>query len=158
MPEPLVVFKYSSISPRRAAKAGDAVRPRRESRRTSGSKARMRFTASGFTNCSASRSEIDGRRMPYFFSSDRSRMRCLLATAAERARKSIGVFKRYMEEFAEFECPAIAKIGYETDSGKGREHLWFTVHGVGRDDLDATLESSPHDIARMKKGQRERQK
>ena len=75
---------------------------------------------------------------------------------ADRARKTLPVFKTMLGEFAELGLPAIAKIGYETDSGKGegREHMWFVVHEVLDGELDATLASSPFDIKGMRAGDR----
>lgn len=76
---------------------------------------------------------------------------------ADRARATLPVLRRLMGEFAELGLPAIAKIGYPTDSDRdAHEHLWFTIHEVGASDIDATLESSPFDIAAMKAGQRGR--
>jgi hypothetical protein len=50
----------------------------------------------------------------------------------------------------------VVKIGYPTDSGKGgSEHLWFEVHGIRGDFVDATLLNEPFDIAAMKSGQRD---
>jgi hypothetical protein len=75
---------------------------------------------------------------------------------ASRARHTLGVLKRLMEEFEEFAFPTMAKIGYETDGGgpDDREHLWFALHGIRGDVLDATLQSSPFRIAAMQAGQR----
>jgi hypothetical protein len=36
----------------------------------------------------------------------------------------------------------------------GREHLWFEVHDVKNDHLDATLVNDPFDISSMKVGDR----
>jgi hypothetical protein len=75
--------------------------------------------------------------------------------AAERARNTLPLLKKLMAEFAELELPALAKIGYATDAGGGaREHLWFSIHEIGESEINATLESSPFRIARMKAGQR----
>lgn len=75
---------------------------------------------------------------------------------ADRARKTLNIFKALKEEFAELGLPTIAKIGYPTDSGgeDSREHMWFEVHDVSDEGIDATLASSPFDIAAMKTGDR----
>jgi hypothetical protein len=73
---------------------------------------------------------------------------------AERARATISLLPAYAEEFAEFEVQPILKIGYPTDSGETREHLWFSFHGLVDGQVDATLESEPYAIAGMKTGQR----
>lgn len=71
----------------------------------------------------------------------------------ERARKTVEVFGKLREEFERYEFPAIAKMAYENQSG-GHEHLWFTVHGVEGDTIDATLENEPFDIPSLKAGDR----
>ncbi|MDX2130835.1 MAG: DUF4026 domain-containing protein [Planctomycetota bacterium] len=75
-----------------------------------------------------------------------------------RAAATTGVFRAFLEEFREFELPALVKMGYPTDAeGEGgREHLWFEVHEVFDDGVDATLVNQPHDIASMRQGQRGR--
>lgn len=78
---------------------------------------------------------------------------------AQRARDTYGVLRRLSEELKQFQLPIIAKVGYEIDGAKkptDREHLWFSVHELGVNDFDATLESSPYSIARMKAGARGR--
>jgi hypothetical protein len=74
---------------------------------------------------------------------------------ATRARESLSLVEPLLMEFAEMKCTALVKLGYETDSGRnGREHLWFELHGVVNDQLDATLVNDPFDIASMKSGDR----
>jgi hypothetical protein len=74
---------------------------------------------------------------------------------AERARATYGRFREFAEEFAEFEFPIIAKLGYVVDGGgpDDKEHLWFSVDRAHDDRLDATLQSQPFNIARMQAGQ-----
>ena len=52
----------------------------------------------------------------------------------------------------------LVKIGYRMDGGEedNREHLWFAVHSIDGDTIDATLTNEPHGIARMREGQRGR--
>jgi hypothetical protein len=74
---------------------------------------------------------------------------------SERARQTLDVFQRLSGEFESLELPAGVKLGYEVDGGSsGREHLWFAVHGISGDRIDATLMNQPHDIAAMTQGQR----
>lgn len=73
---------------------------------------------------------------------------------AERARATWPRFRELVKEMEEFKFPVIAKLGYPTDSGS-REHLWFSVHEAKDSSVDATLESSPFDIALMKAGDRD---
>jgi hypothetical protein len=74
---------------------------------------------------------------------------------ATRARESMSLVEPLRQEFADLKCTALVKLGYATDSGRsGREHLWFELHSVANDQLDATLVNDPFDIASMKAGDR----
>jgi hypothetical protein len=99
------------------------------------------------------------RRSSFLAEADTDQMVVLFSKAATeamsaRARATVGTLASLMEELAEFELPVLAKIGYEQDGGDGGEHMWFSVHGIEGDSIDATLESSPFHIERMKKGDR----
>lgn len=72
-----------------------------------------------------------------------------------RARQSLSLLEPLRTEFADLQCTPLVKMGYPTDSGSDNsEHLWFEVHAVGADSIDATLVNEPFDIASMKAGQR----
>ena len=78
---------------------------------------------------------------------------------AKRAQGTFPQFRKLSTEFEEFGFPNIAKIAYTVDDAdpsdpSNREHLWFEVHAVEDDRLDATLASQPIGIARMKAGDR----
>lgn len=75
---------------------------------------------------------------------------------SERARKTLAVFGAMSAELREFEFPAAVKIGYQVDGGgpTDQEHLWFEVHEIKGDSIDATLLNQPHAIDRMKQGDR----
>jgi hypothetical protein len=75
---------------------------------------------------------------------------------AERARGTIDLFASFRREFEDLQCTPLVKLGYPTDGGgdENREHLWFEVHSVGSDGLEATLLNDPFDIAEMKAGER----
>lgn len=75
---------------------------------------------------------------------------------ARRARQTIGAFRSLAEELAEFELPALVKLGYRVDGGgeDDREHLWFQVHGFQGDAVDATLVNAPFHVARLRLGDR----
>jgi hypothetical protein len=75
---------------------------------------------------------------------------------AERARGTYLQFRQLAGEFAEFEFPVLAKLGFRIDGGAPdqREHLWFTVNESGDDRLDGTLDSTPRQVERLRKGQR----
>jgi hypothetical protein len=64
---------------------------------------------------------------------------------AERAAKTIGVLRRYRDEFAAIEPVTLVKLGYPTRSGD-REHLWFQVHEMGDDWIEGTLGNRPFDV------------
>lgn len=75
---------------------------------------------------------------------------------AARAAQTLGVFSSLREEFASLELPALVKLGFEVDAGSAadREHLWFEVHHVLGDTVDATLSNAPHRVSRLTAGQR----
>lgn len=76
---------------------------------------------------------------------------------ADRARHTYSYFRGLREEFAAFELPALAKLGYPVDSDpEGREHIWFEVHGCGDDSIEATCINDPYDVAALTNGQRGR--
>jgi hypothetical protein len=78
------------------------------------------------------------------------------ALMAERARKTIEVFGSLREEFAGLGLPAVAKLGYEVENGEAdeREHLWFEVHGIAGDAIDATLANKPFRVPGLTAGER----
>jgi len=75
---------------------------------------------------------------------------------AARARQTIEVFDRLREEFGSLELPAVAKLGYEVEGGSpnDREHLWFEVHGITGDQIDATLTNRPFRVPGLTQGDR----
>jgi hypothetical protein len=75
---------------------------------------------------------------------------------AERAKGTYLQFRQLAGEFAEFDFPVIVKLGYRIDGGgtDEREHLWFEVNNLHDDRIDATLQSVPRAVKKMKKGQR----
>ncbi len=93
--------------------------------------------------------EISDRIMVYFTHS-------ATALMADRARKTYPVLRRIAEEMAEFELPVAVKLGYEIDVGEPDEceHLWFDVHALADDHVEATLVNQPRAIARMQQGER----
>ena len=78
------------------------------------------------------------------------------ALMSERARRTVPLFAAMVLEFEELELPALVKLGYETDGGSDsdREHLWFQVHRVVGDKVDATLTNAPHRVSALTQGQR----
>jgi hypothetical protein len=75
---------------------------------------------------------------------------------ADRAKGTYLQFRQLAGEFAEFEFPVIVKLGYRIDGGgeNDREHLWFGVNHLHDDRIDATLQSTPVAIRKLKRGQR----
>jgi len=78
------------------------------------------------------------------------------ALMATRAAQTLRVFTSLKEEFGSLELPALVKLGFEVDGGgpTEREHLWFEVHRVVGDKVDATLTNAPHRVPRLTAGQR----
>ena len=75
---------------------------------------------------------------------------------AERARLTYPQFRALIAEFAEFQFPCLAKLGYMVDGGgpDEREHVWFEVHDAQESRIDATLDSTPFQIERLHQGDR----
>jgi hypothetical protein len=48
----------------------------------------------------------------------------------------------------------LVKLGYETDAGAPREHLWFAVHACEGDTFDATLVNAPGQVSHLREGVR----
>jgi hypothetical protein len=79
------------------------------------------------------------------------------ALMADRARNTYDVFRETFGELAAFELPAIVKLGYPMDGDPGnQEHLWFEVHALSPDKIDATLMSAPFYVAALNQGDRGR--
>ena len=88
---------------------------------------------------------------------------------AERARGTVGVFRRLMAEFADLGVNPLVKLGFETSQPGSNEHLWFLVHPEGTEGsaapegsavtntVDCTLINEPFDVAGMHEGLRARQ-
>ncbi|MBX3471064.1 MAG: DUF2314 domain-containing protein [Planctomycetes bacterium] len=72
---------------------------------------------------------------------------------ADRARRTYPVLQRLHGELAPVVGPPLVKLGYEAADG-GREHLWFEVHRLLDDRLEATLLNEPHAVPSLRKGQR----
>ncbi len=75
---------------------------------------------------------------------------------AARARGAYCAFRCLFEEFRDLELPAVVKLGYPTDSGgeSKREHLWFSVHELHENSIEATLDNQPFDVSALRQGQR----
>jgi hypothetical protein len=78
------------------------------------------------------------------------------ALMSERARQTFGVFRDLKDEFDSLDLPSLVKLGYEVEGGgpTEREHLWFAVHRVLGDKVDATLANTPHRVPSLTAGQR----
>lgn len=74
---------------------------------------------------------------------------------AERATQTYGLLRRLADEFAEFQFSIIIKLCYgEDDHGENGEHMWFQVHEMHDDHVDATLLSQPFYCPDMQEGDR----
>ncbi len=94
-------------------------------------------------------SKVPDNPLIYFSTAATQRM-------AERARMTYGLLRKLQTEFAELGFTVLVKIGYRMDGGgeSDIEHLWFSVHELHDEQIDATLENDPYRIARMKNGDR----
>jgi len=77
---------------------------------------------------------------------------------AERARKTYSLLRRIAAELEEFKLPVLAKLGFPIDpnSGSGGENLWFAIHEMYDDEIDATLENEPVYVEGLCRGDRGR--
>jgi uncharacterized protein YegJ (DUF2314 family) len=77
--------------------------------------------------------------------------------AEARARDTFDRFREIFAETRELGLPATVKIGYRIDGGgeDEREHLWFDVHAIDKETVDATLTNAPFNIKRMTEGMRD---
>lgn len=94
--------------------------------------------------------EVDGDGFVVMFSTAATEL------MAERARQTLNVFSSMKEEFSSLSLPCIMKLGYPVDGGgpDEREHLWFEVHEVHNDKVDATLANTPHRVSSLRAGER----
>lgn len=97
-----------------------------------------------------------GEDMPLQFSDSASDL------MARRARATWKMFHDARGELEGLELPFLAKLRYEDISKGSAEHLWFEVHSINADTMDATLVNEPfgeigialrqratHDLARL---------
>jgi len=73
------------------------------------------------------------------------------------AWERLDVFVNLFQSYGGQEFAFLVKLGFEMDGAKKedeREHLWFEVHAINGDQVDATLVNEPYYIARMHEGQR----
>ncbi|MFM9996541.1 MAG: DUF2314 domain-containing protein [Phycisphaerales bacterium] len=92
---------------------------------------------------------IDERSVLYFSTAASDLM-------AERARNTLTMFRTLSEEFADLKLPCLVKLGYPTEGGgpEAREHIWFEVHAIHADTIDATCINQPFRVPSLRQGQR----
>lgn len=75
---------------------------------------------------------------------------------AQRARSTLKFLAGLLEEFEDLDLPKLVKLGYPVDGGdsEDREHLWFEIHRLGTDKIEATLVNEPFNIAELEAGDR----
>lgn len=91
---------------------------------------------------------------PIFWLSDKETTRM-----SAMARERLGEFLRRFQEHGQQtdDWVFLVKLGYRVDGGqsdKDREHLWFQVHAIDGQRVEATLVNEPYDIAAMHDGDR----
>jgi hypothetical protein len=94
-------------------------------------------------------SEPQGEFM-VFFPADASRL------MTQRARQTYTLFQELTAEFADIKAKPIVKLGYPVEGGgaKDLEHMWFEVHALNDDTIDATLVNVPRNVPALTQGQR----
>jgi uncharacterized protein YegJ (DUF2314 family) len=85
-----------------------------------------------------------------FFPANASRL------MTERARRTYGMFRELTAEFAEIKAKPIVKLGYPVEGGgkNDLEHMWFEVHSLNDETIDATLVNKPRNVPTLMQGQR----
>jgi len=95
---------------------------------------------------------MENNPLLYVSSMETERMALL---ARERLDQFRGLHERFREDE---EFVFLVKLGYlvdgaESDSNE-REHLWFIVHEIDGDEVDATLTNAPYAVSALREGQR----
>ncbi len=71
---------------------------------------------------------------------------------ADRAKATLPLLRKLVEEFAKHEPEVAVKLGIKTDDGESREHLWFRVEELGKERVRAALASRPLHVSSMREG------
>lgn len=81
------------------------------------------------------------------------------ARAALLAKERLPRFRALWQGHQEEEWVFLVKLGYQVDHAEDehdREHLWFQVHEVGDDEVEATCLNAPYAVSSLAEGQRAR--
>jgi uncharacterized protein YegJ (DUF2314 family) len=74
------------------------------------------------------------------------------------ARERLAAFRDMLDRYGDIDdWLFLVKLGYEIDGAEDAnecEHLWFEVHAMDQEQVDATLTNEPHHIAGMHEGDR----
>jgi hypothetical protein len=77
------------------------------------------------------------------------------ALMARRARDTYSMLRTMAAELAGYDLPVLVKLAYAMDRRpEDREHLWFQVHALEDEHVDATLVNEPAGISRLRVGDR----
>jgi hypothetical protein len=93
---------------------------------------------------------------PVFFVSDMETERAALL-ARERAPRFVALFARVGLGPGAERWRFLVKLGYEVDGAalaSHREHLWFDVHAIEGERVEATCLNRPYGVSRLDEGQR----
>ena len=73
---------------------------------------------------------------------------------ADRAKATLPLLRKMVDEFEEHGPEIAVKLGMETDDGESREHLWFRVEELSRESVRAELASRPLGVSSIREGDR----
>jgi len=72
----------------------------------------------------------------------------------QRAKATVPTLREYFPFAKEQELAVLVKLKYKADDDNDWEHLWFEVHDLADDHIDATLLNQPFNISDMNEGDR----
>ena len=75
------------------------------------------------------------------------------ALMAERARCTLPLLRDFVDEFSSRRPAVLVKLGIPSPGGVA-EHMWFDVHSLGTDTVDATLLNTPGRATTLRAGDR----
>lgn len=87
---------------------------------------------------------------PFAFSTETSQL------MAQRAKATLSQLRAVAKEFADLSPTIVLKLGvpWQSDEGSSLEHMWFEVHAIEDDAVEATLLNEPLNVQTMHAGDR----
>lgn len=76
------------------------------------------------------------------------------ALMAERALGTLPLLREFVNEFVHRRPAVLVKLGIPSPGSAAAEHMWFEVHSLGQDAVDATLLNTPQRATSLQQGDR----